>query len=99
MSKVFRIHDEKGDPVYRAFKHEAVRVARRASVKTDRVIEIERITLAEMPKLQLVEACLNNHAWSEGEPVVVARFRDGDEIIGTATLEDGVALDEEENEA
>ncbi|MBP2498374.1 hypothetical protein ABID82_005060 [Methylobacterium sp. PvP062] len=97
MSKVFRIKDENGAPVYRAFKHEAVRVARRASVKTDRVIEIERIELAEMPKLQLVEALLNDHAWSEGEPVVVARFRDGDEIAGS--LEEDVPLTDEENEA
>ena len=82
MSKVFRIHDEKGEPVYRAFKHEAVRV------------EIERVTLAEMPKLQLVEALLNNHAWSEGEPVVVARFQDGDEIAGT--LEEDVPLTKED---
>lgn len=95
MSKVFRVHDEKGEAVYRAFKQEAVRVARRASVKTDRVIEVERVELAEMPKLQLVEALLNNHGWSEGEPVVVARFRDGDEIAGT--LEEGVALDDEES--
>ena len=43
-----------------------------------------------MPKLQLGEALLNNHAWSEGEPVVVARFQDGDEIAGT--LEEDVPL-------
>ncbi|UIN38361.1 hypothetical protein [Methylobacterium oryzae] len=95
--KVFRIRDEKGDLVYRAFKQEAVRVARRVSVKTDRVVEIERVTLAEMPRLQLIEALLNDHAWSEGEPVVVARFRDGDEIAGS--LEEDVPLTDEENEA